>query len=89
MVASKKKKGRFFFFGRDQRMLKKKALMTFRCPILQEVTIDPVVAGDGEIYDGETIRRYVQTQCEKFFSKHRELPATIRSPALNVQMQVP
>ena len=82
-------KKKCFFFEKQWHANKKKELMTFRCPILQEVTIDPVVAGDGEIYDGDTIRRYVQTQCEKFFSKHRELPTSIRSPALNVQMQVP
>lgn len=58
-------------------------LEEFRCPILHEIPEDPVMAGDGHIYDRTAIRRWLQ---QKKTSPMTNLPMSgMLTPALHVK----
>ena len=58
-------------------------LEEFRCPILHEIPEEPVMAGDGHIYDRTAIRRWLQ---QKKTSPMTNLPMSgLLTPALHVK----
>lgn len=64
----------------------KRGRYVLECPILTTLTNDPVVAEDGEVYDGESLRKYITASRDSALDEMVGWSDKVRSPLLGTMM---